>query len=237
MRGEHFAYAPTTKGTNWHAYLAGNAMWFMVHQPKKTKPCLAVMTNREVECPWCGTDKEVVRRAYVPLYRQVDGAPRCIIVNELYEDALSKFRLHDRLLIGKEEEKGDPVWIMAALTHTPKFQTTLHHRTQPADLTESLLKMWGSAELVKWYRAKFGKPGAPPSVNAVSLPAGTAVGADGRAVSPMMQAAAKRQGFDVIPTDDTDPQTEHDRELLRAVQRGDKPSTNGKGKHKLPPKG
>lgn len=234
---EHFAYASTAKGSAWHAYIAGPPMWFMCHQPLRTKPCLAVMTGRALDCPWCGTDKDVVRRAYLPVYRQTDNAPRCVIVNELYEEALRKLPLHARITVGKGEEKGDPVWIMKAITPTPHFQTTLAHRTRPVDLTRTLLKLWGYQPLRDWYAATFGKPGAPPSDTAVSLPPGVAVHADGRPVAPMLQAAAKRAGFDVVPGSETDADVERARQHLAAVQAGAVPGRNGNGRHKPPPKG
>lgn len=204
-------------------------MWFWCHQPKKTKPCLEVMTKGAVACPWCGTDKDKVRRGYVPLYRQSDTAPRSIIVSDLYEEVLAKFKLHDRFQIGKEGENGDPVWVARALTPTPAFNTTLRHRYQPVDLTDTLLKLWGNDELKAWYRKTLGN-----SDNPVSQPKGSAVRANGEPFSPMMQAAAQRQGFETVAPElgTGDPDSEVEREFLRAVMAGNQQPTNGKHKKK-----
>jgi len=168
--GEHFAYAPTPINTRWHAYLAGPPQWVWCHEPKKTKPCLAIMTERAVACPWCGTDKPVVRKAYVPLYRAVDWTPRCVIVTELYEETLAKLRLHDRITVGKESEKGDPVWIIRALEQRPTFNTTRASRLNPVDLTCSLLRIWGNDELRRWCEGAAPSAAAPASDNGVSPP-------------------------------------------------------------------
>lgn len=168
--GEHFAYAPTPCNTRWHAYLAGPAQWVWCHEPKRTKPCLAILTNRELECPWCGTDKPVVRKAYVPLYRAVDWTPRCVIVTELYEETISKLKLHDRITVGKEAETGDPVWIIKALEQRPAFDTTKAHRKLPVNLTRSLVKLWANEALRRWCEGKPPAPAPAESDKPLSLP-------------------------------------------------------------------
>lgn len=208
-------------------------MWFECHQPRKTKPCIAIMTARAVECPWCRPEYPIVQRGYVPLYRQSDWAPRCVIVSDLYRDTVDKFALHDRVMIGKEGEATDPVWIMRALEARPVFNTTLRHRYDPVDLTESLLRIWGNADLAKWWVTV----GSKASDNAVSLPKGTAVNDKGTPVSPMLQGAAKRAGFDVVPAAPLDVEEQAAADYLRAVQAGRNPTSNGNGRHKPPKKG
>lgn len=168
--GEHFGYAPTPTNTRWHAYLAGPPQWVWCHEPKRTKPCLTIMTNRAVACPWCGTDKPVVRKAYVPLYRAADWTPRCVIVTELYEDTLAKLKLHDRITVGKEAEKGDPVWIIKALDQRPAFVTTKASRQNPVDLTRSLLRIWGNEDLRRWCEGEESEAAPVVSDNALSPP-------------------------------------------------------------------
>lgn len=168
--GEHFGYAPTPCNTRWHAYIAGTPQWVWCHEPKKTKPCLTILTNRALECPWCGTPKPVVRKAYVPLYRAADWSPRCVIVTELYEDTLSKLKLHDRVTIGKESDKGDPVWIIKALEQRPAFNTTRACRLNPVDLTCSLLRIWGNDALRRWCEGTEAVGSPSQSDNAMSQP-------------------------------------------------------------------
>lgn len=226
---EHFSYVPTAPKASWHGYIAGPTLWFWCHQPKKTKPCLAILTNRAVECPWCGTDKPVVYRGYVPLYRQSDWMPRCVIVNEVFKEVTDKFALHDRVTLGKEGEDSDPVWIMRAMVQTPTFCTTLKHRHQPVDVSESLLKIWGNAELRKWADEQSKKQ----SDIAMSLTQGVAVDDKGKPVDPLYQAAAKRQGFPVS----TDPQVmaKHRDQLAELQAHASKNGTLKNGKHKPKP--
>lgn len=230
-RSEHFAYVGTAPNTTWHGYLAGPVMWFECHQPKKTKPCLAILTGRAVVCPWCRPEYPIVQRGYVPLYRQSDWAPRCVIVNDLYRDLCDKLTTHERVTLGKESVETDPVWITRAMSQQPAFNTTLRHRFNPVDLTESLLRIWGNSDLVKWWA----EVGSKQSDNAMSLTHGVAVNDKGHPVEPMLQAAAKRAGFNV--TTDPTAVAQHQDAVKRLMDHAASEGTlkNGHGKKK--PKG
>lgn len=219
--GEHFSYAPTPTNTRWHAYIAGPAQWVWCHEPKKTKPCITILTNRAVACPWCGTDKKVVRKAYVPLYRAADWTPRCVIVTDLYEDVLSKFKLHDRVTVGKEAEKGDPVWITRAIDQRPAFNTTRASRKNPVDLTCSLLRIWGNDDLRRWCEGTEAEAAPVVSDNAVSLPA------PGKPVESWKQFV-NVGSLGTMEGVVTNPGQHRNEEFVQQAKKNGKPSKNGK---------
>jgi hypothetical protein len=233
VRPETFKVEQPKPGTSWHGYIAGPCLWFECHQPRVTKPCLAILTDRAVPCPWCVPGAEIVWRGYQPVYRASDWAPRSVILSDLYRDVTDGLVLHQRVTVGKEGDPSDPVWITRAVSQAPKFVTTLKHRWREIDMTPTLLALWGSPGLREWYAKYMSGQGAPP---AEQKPPGVAVTSGGDAFSPMMQAAARRAGCEVVPPADLDgAELDADAAFLRDVQLGAKPSKNGK--HKLPPKG
>ncbi len=224
----HFRYVGVAPNKTWPAHVAGPAMWFQCHTSERTKPCLHWMTNGELGCPRCKGTDETKELGYQPLYRSSDGCPVMVVLYADQREHADKLAHHERAIVGREGEKGDAVYIRRAFEQTPKYQSSLMVRMVPADLTETLLIMWKIPELVEWYRRQ-----PKQSDNAVSLPTGVAVRPDGKPYSPMMQAAAKRHGADVLPIPETT--ATFDEAYARMEQRkaqADKPSTNGHTKPK-----
>lgn len=215
----HFRYVGTDPGDRWFAWVAGPAYWLLGHPSSRSKPCLDWLTEKALPCAICSPLKPPVMMGYLPLYRQIDGAPVMVVVYETVREKVDALKLHKRVQVGRELGEADSVWVSLALEQNPRFQTTLKQREQPADVTETLLRMWKMPELVNWYRCQ-----TPQSDNPVSLPEGVAVTSAGTPYSPMSQAAAKRFGADVLPIPTGDATFEEARRKLlnRAA------STNGK---------
>lgn len=152
-RHVHFRYVPTQNGTTWHAWLAGVPHWYLCHTLKRTKPCLHAMTGGKVSCPRCGESAEPEVIGYVPVYREVDACPVMVIIHLEQQERAEQLAIHQRILIGREAQKADGVWLSPALRPTPTFQTTLEVRRKPADLTETLLRLWNLPDLTAWYRS------------------------------------------------------------------------------------
>jgi hypothetical protein len=162
----HFIYTATPPGPkcNWHAYVAGPCHWFDCHTKGKSKPCVHIVTNGDLHCPICSplNCPEVI--GYLPLYRQIDGRPSMVIVHEYSREQIDTLKLHERVLIGRGEGPTDAVWAIPAMSKEPRYQSRLPERNAPADLTETLLRIWNLPDLVEWYQRTNGK-----SDNAVSL--------------------------------------------------------------------
>lgn len=164
----HFRYVSTPNGSRWHAYSAGKAHWYTCHTNGKSKPCLEVMTSGAVHCARCGETGPLEDIGYKPLYREVDGCPVMVILHDEQRERDDAVSLHQRVLIGREDNPADGVWISPALSAKPLFSTTLDVRRREADLTETLLRLWQLPALVDWYRAQ---PVASNSVQSAKMPA------------------------------------------------------------------
>lgn len=161
----HWVYIPTAPGKTWHAWIAGSCHWFLCHTKGKTKPCLHALTGGELTCDKCSPFEVGQVVGYQPLYRETDARPCMVIVHEYTRELMDKFRLHSRVAVGRGEGSTDGVWVNTALKHEPFFRSSLPERNQPADLTETLLRVWAIPELTEWYRQTHGR-----SDNAVSQP-------------------------------------------------------------------
>lgn len=216
----HFGYVNTGFGKNWHAYMAGPVHWFACHAKGKTKACVSVMTGGELHCERCAAGQPTEETGYVPLYRELDSKPTMVIVHEYTREATDALKLHQRVIVGRGEDVADGVYVVPALKPEPRFQTTLKERMVAADLTETLLRVWGIPELVEWYRQTHGHqvaPAAPPA----KPPAPPPKRSDGLPFSPMTRAAAERA--DGPMSEDVGEAINRVGKRLLAV----KPSTNG----------
>lgn len=172
----HFRYVSTANGAQWHAYTAGSPSWFDCHTKGRTKPCLHVMTAGELPCERCAESKPIEVIGYLPLYREIDARPVMVILHEEQRERADVLRLHSRVLVGREIDKADGVWVAPALKPTPAFHSTLQERNRPADLTETLLRLWGIPALVDWYRknaARLKAEATPITPLIDGLPAGS----------------------------------------------------------------
>lgn len=161
----HWVYIPTPKGKNWTAWIAGPCHWYTCHTKGKSKPCLHCMTGGDLTCELCSPFEVPVVIGYQPLYRECDGRPCQVVVHEYSREAIDAFKLHQPVRIMRGEGSTDSVAIMPQLGSAPRYTSRLAERLRPADLTETLLRMWSMPELTEWYRQTHGH-----GDNAVSLP-------------------------------------------------------------------
>lgn len=155
-RVEYFAYVPTPANTRTHCYIAGPVAWYECHTKGRTKPCLHSITGGELACKQCEAGAPIEYIGYAPLYRETDSRPICVIVHEVSFEQTEKLKLHQRVLVGRNTHRGDPVYILPALDQNPRFVTSLKHRLAPVDLTRTLLRMWAIPDLVTWYETVSG---------------------------------------------------------------------------------
>lgn len=216
----HFAYVSTSHGKNWHAWIAGPCHWFHCHSKGKTKPCLYEMTGGEMGCDRCDAAQPCEVVGYQPLYRELDSKPVMVIVHEYTREVLDGLRLHARVTVGRGDSASDGVYVVPALKAEPRFQTTLQHRMVPADLTETLLRVWKIPELEQWYRQTHGAAKPPETQKS-----------DGKPFSPWTRKAAQRAS--------TGPLNEELDDVMARIKMRSKglPEPSSNGKHDPPPKG
>ena len=229
-RHVYFTYVGCDRGYTFEAWTAGPTMWFAMHPSTKSKPCLEEMTSGKLACPFCRAGKLAMVKGYVPLYRSADAKPVMVVVDEAVRDKVDRIDTFTRVKVGREKSRGSTVWVTPLILQEPHWQSTLPERQRAADLTFTLLRMWQIPELQDWYN----KQPRLHSDTAVSLPTGTAVTDKGEPYTSMLQAAAKRAGAVVKPPEAAVDNAETTRELLRAIQEGKSPHTNGNGRKKKP---
>jgi hypothetical protein len=222
-RHTHWHYVGTECGKTWNAWSAGRTHWYVCHTKGKSKPCSEVMTGGKVKCVLCNplNPPEVI--GYVPLYREMDARPCMVIVHEYIREQLDQIALHRMVMVMRGTQVSDGTAVVLHPKSSAKYTSTLRERMVPADMTETLLRMWKLPLLTEWYRKT-----QPPSDNPVSLPEGTARREDGQPYSPMMQGAAKRWGGpDVVEPSALGDVLDVEREKLQQLVRK-QPSKNGK---------
>lgn len=151
----HFHYCATEPGQQWTAWIAGPCEWYECHPSKRTKPCVHVMTDGKVPCKWCGLAAPIETCGYQALYREVDARPVFVVLHNYTRERVDALKLHERVVIGREGNQSDGVWVAKALKPQPFFTSTLKERMVASDLTETLLRVWGINELTEWYRKQF----------------------------------------------------------------------------------
>lgn len=223
----HFTHVKTAHGQQWHAHMAGPIHWFTCHASQRSKPCLHAVTDGELVCDRCGPGRVTSVLGYVPMYREVDGKPVFVVVYDHAREQLDQLKFHRRVLVGRGPDQNDTIYILEALKQATKYDSRLPERWKNADLTPTLLKIWGIPELAVWYMRTEGK-----SDNAMSLPTGVAKKSDGTPFSPGMQAAAKRWAPDTIEPGSIGEAIDLEREQLMRKQAGHVPHSNGKAPKK-----
>lgn len=227
-RPQHFGYLPIAKGEKVTGYLAGPVQWFDMHTSDLgSKPCLELMTDGALSCPYCADDVPVVKGA-CPFYHSTAHKPHMVWLDEGDRDKVEKFRFLLRVQFWREKYKGAPLSVEPCLSQEPEFFSTLPEKNRAADVGESLLRMWKMPHLTAWFRG-----GSPDSDNAVST--GRAPAADrkpakprpGR-VDPMYAAAHRKVDAAMNGTGATDDA------LDRLLKRGAAAPPSQNGKHPPP---
>lgn len=159
----HFTYVGTPPGRKWGAFIAGECHWIDAHTKGKTKPCICEMTREELTCELCSPFEVPQEVGYQPLYRECDGKPVMVIVYGYSRELVDALKFHQHVTVWRPEGATDSVSLLPALGNAPKYKTTLRERMAPADLTETLLRLWKIPELVDWYRRTHGAAAAAPA--------------------------------------------------------------------------
>lgn len=156
-RRVHFPFATTPRGGSWEAYIAGPCHWYDCHTIGRSKPCLCEMTDGELVCDRDHDLDEPRTLGYQPLYAASNGRPCFVIVYDYAREQIDKLRLHFLVQVSREKGKSETVAIVHHKLTAPLYHSTRADLMRPADLTESLLRIWKIPELVAWYRCTQGK--------------------------------------------------------------------------------
>lgn len=194
----------------------------MCHTVGRTKPCIEWMTGGELTCEICSPLNQTEMKGYQPLIRESDGRPCMVVVSEHSRDQMDALKWGSRVIVGREAEASDSVWITNNPSPEPRFHSTLKELLSPADLTETLLRVWKIPDLVTWYRQTHGTVPTETPASPKLEPKKS----NGKPFSPALKKAAEvaqQIGDDMLAGDSSDAVIRR----LKAHAAVNKPSTNG----------
>lgn len=225
---EQFAYLNTPAGLKhaWTGWLACDPYWFIGHEHKKhtpgTQPCLNWITSGAVRCVRCGKGAEKKKMCYCHIYREFDGKPLLVIVQEAVKEVMKGLAFRSHVLVGRLDDQASS-FVKPTDTNLP-FRPENERRKNPIDTAVSLLGIWKIPELTEWYeRGRWTKP----TITQEQLPTGNwrlSVPPATTEVEALALDAHRRQSeLDGAGVDDA---------LQRALKRTKEAERNGK--HKPP---
>jgi hypothetical protein len=151
---DHFSYWEVPPEKIWTGWLAGPVKWIEAHTGNHpTKICVAWATDDEVPCVRCSPKKPTETVGYVPLYREIDGAPKFVIVYDDCYDFLKDLRHPNYIRIVREGGEKERVTVQKVPSQK-RYETSLKRRLEPVDISEMLVKLWSVAEYTTWYECK-----------------------------------------------------------------------------------
>lgn len=146
----HFNFENTEAGKTWNAWCAGKCTWLDCHCSTRTKPCLDAVTKGALECPWCA--KRLIPKVigYFPLFRESDGKPCFIVVQEYSRDIVDSIKFRHAVVVGRGSKAKDAVWVRPWPGTKAAWHSSLPELMQEADLEASLLAVWKLPDLSDW---------------------------------------------------------------------------------------
>lgn len=153
------------------------------------------MTGGELECDRDHDIDEPFELGYQPVYAHSNGKPGFVLVYSYDRDQIDKLKLHSLVNIERSKKRGDTVAVGAA-SLTKSYTSSREDLMRPADLTESLLRIWKMPELVGWYRLTHGK--VDPNIGELKkrVPKLKPLKSDGKPFDTMHEKAAEKYATD-----------------------------------------
>lgn len=166
---DHFVNWRGIKGGQKHiAHVAGPVQWVYMHcSDLGSKPCLYLLSKKCLPCRFCGASKPPQMVGYLPVYRVPDQKAYCVILYAEMKVTTESLKLHQKITIGREHEKGSALWVQPCMAQDPAFVPAFPFRADAQDVGDSLLKLWGVPELALWlsgHNVREEAPSAPAVV-------------------------------------------------------------------------
>ncbi len=156
-RTEKWDYVETFNGDKpWTGWCACEPHWLLAHPSKKgSKPCLPWLTFDALPCQRCGPQNEPEMIAYLGIWREMDTAPKLVIVREGAAEFIEGHKFGTYVEVFRAREAGSLCIVRRMLKQVP-FRSTHRLRQKEADIWPSLLQMWKLNELTEWFKCQEG---------------------------------------------------------------------------------
>jgi len=147
----HWEYLVLDRGAKIRGWLAGPLVGVEVHHVGVSKPCLQLLTEGALPCPWHADGIRLQWLGYVPVYSEF-GSQVVVGVKADSKEAVDALPLHTTVRITRAKAYHSPILI----TPDPWTETrpTRPDRLPPADIRPWLLRLWKCPELTAFYEAQ-----------------------------------------------------------------------------------
>jgi hypothetical protein len=198
-------------------YKAGDMHGVNGHRTHAHQPCLKLYTNGEMECPYCNAGLEPMWRGYVPVWDR-DWTLRYALIGEEIFESVDIIPRGAQVVLTRAKNPISPL-VIRQETKLVRSLPDKEPWTQPVCMEDICLLLWKLPALTAWVHRERELRSA--------LPAGVAVKSDGKAFSPPMQAAAKRNGSRVVKEEEAIPFSEALNRVKALEEAGKLPKPNG----------
>ena len=149
-RGRFWEWWNPALGKTINGWLAGPIVGLETHFLGKTQPCRRYVTGGRMECYCDRMQLSRVWKGYIPVLN-ADGVKGFAIFGERAWDLASKIVVGQPVGVTRERWSGQPIMVRVSnWTDQPIPSESGRHK--PLDMRAQLLRMWGDADLSRWFQ-------------------------------------------------------------------------------------
>jgi hypothetical protein len=216
----HATYLKVACGSQECGYKAGELHGVEGHRTYAHQPCCAAITGGAIDCAYCAAGLQAEWRGYVPLWDR-DWTLRYVLIGPEIFESVDIIPRSSQVVVSRAKNPISPL-VIRQETKLVRSLPDKEPWTQAVDMEEICLTLWKLPALTAWVMKERAKQ--PP------LPKGKAVRTDGKPYTPVMQAAAKRNGATVRPESEAAPLSDALNRVKALEEAGKIPAANGSHK-------
>lgn len=134
------------------AYIAGPLHGVPGHRTHAHQPCLRLVTDGALECPYCTAGLDEVWRGYVPLWDR-DWVLHYALIGEEYYPTLCTMKRGDQVMVSRAKSSKAPLVIHAETSFVRGLPEDAPHNADVSALA-LCLRLWQIDALTLWYQRK-----------------------------------------------------------------------------------
>jgi hypothetical protein len=150
------AYLKVECGKKFGGYSAGEFYGCYAHRTYATQPCVANITDDEMQCPYCVSGMEPEWRAWVPFWDS-DWILKHVLIGEEIAPSVDAIPFRAKISISRAKNPISPLIVreeVAVFRELPATAPWL----QPVNMLSVCLVLWKNAELTRWVEKHAPKP-------------------------------------------------------------------------------
>ena len=219
----HSSYLEVGNGKKEAGYIAGPIHGCYGHHHGAHKPCLFLVTEGELQCPYCSPSNDPIWRGYVPVWDR-NWTLRHVLIGEEYFPSVEMIPHRAQVTLHRHKNPISPLVIEQQVSLTRELPDRSPWSAEVNTLA-ICLTLWKIHSLSEWYKANPHKLAAAEETEKRAK-----LSAEEKDRRPLERLAAAQQKADREAE-------EQKARILRTAQSVFKPAPNGNGAYKGPPKG